>query len=249
MDKEKLIQVMMTKGHSRSTAEGAIAGRGIADLWREYMGGGGNGGSSQAPQASNLPSAADVANAVIAAVTETLPQVPKYSDNPFQFDEELAREAATAEYTPFYQEQLDDFMQDISTKRQRGVGEERKLLEDLTVERDIGLAERGLSFSGEKKRGLGGEVTSESASPLSFMRDLQRKARDLKVSTKQLLEDLTSTAFKGERDVTREKGTAIESGVLQRRSESLASYLGNVQTQEEGVTFAQPLGVLGTIVP
>lgn len=31
---------MMTKGHDRNTALGAIAGRGIGDLWREYMGGG-----------------------------------------------------------------------------------------------------------------------------------------------------------------------------------------------------------------
>src|SRR3990167_3796402 len=196
--------------------------------------------STPAP-VSNLPTAEQIANMVITAVTDSLPALPKTSENPFQFDEELAREAATAEYTPFYQEQLDDFVQDISTRRQQGAGEERRLLEDLTVERDIGLAERGLTFSGEKKRPLGEEVVGATSSPLSFMRDLQRKARDLKVSTRQLLDDLSQTAFRGERDVQRQKKAAIESGVLQRRGEGLESYLTGLQTQEEGITYAQPL--------
>ena len=37
MDKETLIQEMMRHGHERSTAEGAIAGRGMENLWREYF--------------------------------------------------------------------------------------------------------------------------------------------------------------------------------------------------------------------
>lgn len=45
MDREALINAMTQKGHTRRTAEGAIAGRGVADLWREYMGGSSGGGS------------------------------------------------------------------------------------------------------------------------------------------------------------------------------------------------------------
>ena len=44
-----LIAAMTSKGHTESTARGAIAGRGFADLAREYLGvqsGGGGGGSS-----------------------------------------------------------------------------------------------------------------------------------------------------------------------------------------------------------
>ena len=42
MDREALIQEMMRHGHTRSTAEAAIAGRGSEGLsyyWNEYMGG------------------------------------------------------------------------------------------------------------------------------------------------------------------------------------------------------------------
>jgi len=39
-----LISAMTSKGHSQATAEAAIAGRGVGDLWNEYMGGGGGGG-------------------------------------------------------------------------------------------------------------------------------------------------------------------------------------------------------------
>lgn len=46
MDQEKLIQTMMTKGHSRSTAEGNIAGRGLEAAWKEYMGSSGGSGTS-----------------------------------------------------------------------------------------------------------------------------------------------------------------------------------------------------------
>jgi len=56
MDREALITEMMTKGHERSTAEGAIAGRGIEDLWNEYMGGGGE-VSATSLDISQVPSA------------------------------------------------------------------------------------------------------------------------------------------------------------------------------------------------
>ena len=41
MDEAALIRAMTQKGHTESTARGAITGRGYADLAREYLGGGG----------------------------------------------------------------------------------------------------------------------------------------------------------------------------------------------------------------
>ncbi|QGH72331.1 MAG: hypothetical protein [Podoviridae sp. ctg2L5] len=252
---DELAQALISRGGYNSTDAYSAANNagGRADeLAREFLGkgplvGGGGGGASSF--LANLPSAEEVANGVIQAVIESLPELPKVSETPFAFDEELAREASTAEFSPFYQEQLDDFIQDVETKRQRGGAEERRLLEDLTIERDIGAAERGLTFSGERKRELGEEITPTTASPVGFIRDLQRRARDVKVGTKDLLTDLTKEAFRGEREIGRAKTAAIESGVLQRRGEALESYLSGLETQEEGAFLAQPLGVLGTIVP
>lgn len=45
MNQEALINAMTQKGHTRETALGAIAGRGIEPLWREYMGGSSGGGN------------------------------------------------------------------------------------------------------------------------------------------------------------------------------------------------------------
>lgn len=250
---DELANALVSRGGYNPTdarSAASNAGGRADELAREFLGKGplaGGGGASD-PYAG-LPSAEEVANAVIAAVVESLPEVPKVADTPFEFDEELAREASTAEYSPFYAEKLDEFLTDIETTRSRGGAEEKKLLEDLTVERDIGLAERGLTYSGEKKRVLGEELTAETASPVGFVRNLQRQARDVGLSTKQLMEDLSTQAFRGERDIEREKGVAIEQGVLQRRGEALESYLSGLQTQEEGAFLAQPLGVLGSIVP
>lgn len=44
MDEAALIRAMTSKGHTESTARGAIAGRGYADLAREYLGGSSGGG-------------------------------------------------------------------------------------------------------------------------------------------------------------------------------------------------------------
>jgi len=233
---------------------GGYAGWSDPEAWYDFQATGGTGkkttgGGGGGSTLDNLPSAQEVADAVIQSVIESLPELPKISDTPFAFDEALAREAATAEFAPYYQEQLDDFISDIETKRQRGGAEERRLLEDLTVERDIGLAERGLTFSGERRRPFGEELTPTTVSPVGFVRDLQRQARDVTIGGRELIEDLSKEAFRGEREIGRQKKAAIEQGVLTRRGEALESYLSGLQTQEEGAFLAQPLGVLGTIVP
>ena len=206
-----------------------------------YNAGGGNGNIDPF---AGMPSASDIADKIISTVVDSLPTPPKYSDNPFSFDEALARESATAEVSPYYKNELNNFLTDIQTQRDRGAASEKNLLADLTTQRDENLAAAGLTFSGEKQRPLG---QAGQSSPVSWMNDILSKARDTVQNTKNLFSDLTTTQNRGTQDINQAKQTAIEQGVLQRKSESLDSYLSNLQTQEQGVTI--PSGVLGTILP
>ena len=86
-------------------------------------------------------------------------------ENPFFFDEALAKEAATAEYTPYYAELLSDYVADVEKVKSRSaedlkitleqlsggkeyyLGKERRLLDRALESTDKGFAGRGLFFS------------------------------------------------------------------------------------------------------
>lgn len=155
-------------------------------------------------------------------------------DNPFVFDEELARQSAKAEYSPYYTELLQDYLDTADLKRQT-VEDERGLLEDLNkidtatrsreYERAVsqaeeGFAGKGLFFSGIKARGTG-QIENE------YMSDEERIQRGMDSQRGGL--DRQETALDMEegqnrRDLGRQEQEAVESGILQRKSESQKQY-------------------------
>lgn len=144
----------------------------------------------------------------------------QFKDNPFAFDEELAKKSSTAEYEPYYSEMLEDYLGDIGVKRE-SIGSEKQLMKALTTtgsgtagkasreyERAVSSAEQGFAgsgmfFSGIKQRALGGAEVERQYG-------LQAQARDI---TQQ------------DRDIGREQKAAIEGGVLQRKNEAWKQYL------------------------
>lgn len=202
----------------------------------QATGGQGKGG----PQQQQGPSTTDsIVQATIDAskkqIEEETSYLAKYTqDNPFIFDEVLAKQSATAEYQPYYSELLDDYTKNIDLKRET-VQDESKLSAELhkmdvgaktreydrAVERaSEGFAGQGMFFSGIKKRSLGqGEVeqkadltrgeTVQEAQQRGYQR--QNTALDLDQSQKT-------------RDINREQQASIESGVLQRQSEAQKQY-------------------------
>lgn len=155
-------------------------------------------------------------------------------DNPFVFDEVLAKDSATAEYSPYYQELLEDYLGEIDLKRET-VQDDRKLTQELfefdtrAETRDYqravrkaeqGYSDRGLYFSGQRETTTG-ELKTEfgesrgrgesvyGARERGFGR--QEKALDMGESRQR-------------RDIGREEESAIEGGVLQRRGEAISQY-------------------------
>lgn len=149
--------------------------------------------------------------------TQFLDQYTK--DNPFVFDEALAKESSKAEYSPYYTELLDKYLQDIGVNRD-SLQSEQKLLTALTstpsgtagqAERQYqraietakqGFAESGTFFSGTAARKLGQAEVERAYGLKSETTDIMRK----------------------QTDVGREQEAAIESGVLQRQGETQKAY-------------------------
>lgn len=235
MDKEALISAMVAKGHTRSTAEGAIAGRGMADLWREYMGGSGGAGGMADPAEMAAKYAQAVVDAQKKQIDEEVNFLTGYSkDNPFVFDEALARQSATAEYEPYYTELLDDYLKGVDLKRQ-SITDEQKLLTDLyrldTTDRsrqygqavaqaEEGFSGKGLFFSGFRAGGVGEKSADYAA-------DQDRTGVNYKFMTGKLTNEgkqLDLDQSQKMRDTEREKQENIESGILTRQNEAITQY-------------------------
>lgn len=183
----------------------------------QFMGGGSS--SSSGPK-----SAQQIVDDIIRAQEEQIKRESAFlegytKDNPFVFDEALAKESAKAEYSPYYTELMDEYLYDVGVNRD-SLQSEEKLLTALTTtpkgtagqaERQYqravetakqGYAEKGTFFSGTSKRALG-QAEVERASTVD------RAATDI---------------FRKEKDVSREQDIAIEGGILQRQQEAQKQY-------------------------
>ena len=114
----------------------------------------------------------------IQTITSKMPKIDPYK--PFAFDEAWAKEASTAEYTPYYQESLTNYVTDQETRLKREqqattrglgyiTGQEQRIggAEDIYKKQQAldyenaiksaqeGFAGRGLTFSGIREKGEG----------------------------------------------------------------------------------------------
>ena len=159
----------------------------------------------------------------------------KYTkENPFVFDEELAKQSSTAEYDPYYSEMLNDYLGGVELKRE-SIEDDRSLLSEMRKYDDAsasraytkavsqaeeGFAGRGTFFSGNKERALGeANVQNVEGNELRSI-EYGAKNRGLDRTNQALELDVSQKT----RDVGRDKQTAIEGGVLQRRDEALNQY-------------------------
>lgn len=164
--------------------------------------------------------------------TEYLEQYVK--DNPFVFDEELARKSATEEYSPYYTELLKDYVADLDTQRAT-TRDEVKLLGtlkeldmgartrsyDLAVNKaQEGFAGQGMFFSGIKERTEGLQEVENKADVAGAEARYGAQERGL---TRQL-EGYDVSQERKTRDLGREEQYAIEGGILQRKQEKETQY-------------------------
>ena len=182
-----------------------------------YGGGGGGGGGSFAPR-------------------------PYSEVNPFKFDEELARAAATQEYSPYYNETLSDYVATTERTKSRSaedlsrtlsllqankdyfVGTERRLLDKSIKNTNEGYAGRGLFFSGARPKDVQ-ELQDVSGEKVNdYMTGYNYNVKSQQLGSERTIADTNTAAAQYKRDLEREKKYAIESGVLTRKGEAQQEY-------------------------
>lgn len=223
--------------------------------WNDYVGGG-TGFEYNIPEEEPLGTVVPdytvpeygsypTADQYINAIAETIPGLPeKYTEkHPFSFDEEWAKEYATAEFAPYYDEMLGDYLADVETTRKRVGEDETRLLGELEAQKDYyqetqstrherllrdikeGYSDRGLYFSGERRRTEGEAQTDYQRELENYMRGYGYKTGGVETRAERQREDLARDAAIRERDIGREKQAAITGQVSTLRGEALDEYL------------------------
>jgi hypothetical protein len=232
---------------------GGYLGWGEAEAWADFNAGHGEGkrtsGSSGhgdiTPTQSAINPSFPTVEEYIDAITETLPEPkPKYSEvNPFFFDEEAARELATAEFSPYYDEIIQDYMSDVATTKKRIGDDTATFLAEMEEQKESfmdregtklerllrgikeGFSQQGLYFSG--KRQLAEMETEERSEKdiADYMKNYGYRIGEKQTEAQQSLEDIATRTRKFKRDTERERDAAITGHVQQLKSEAIDEYL------------------------
>jgi len=221
---------------------GGYAGWGDAEANANFLATGGSGKEGGSSGGGNDVNS--ILQNAINSITGMLPSdIKPYEEvNPFFFDEKLAKEAATAEYAPYYDELLSDYiaivertksrskedlqtvLSQLSAGREYYLGKERRLLDRALESTDKGYAGRGLFFSGAKEKDRQEYQTEYEKGIESYERQYQYKTSQAKLGKARTLEDIMMQERKYKRDIGREKEAAIAGGVLQRKGETRDEY-------------------------
>lgn len=168
----------------------------------------------------------------------------KYEEvNPFFFDEQLARNASIAQYAPYYDETLSDYIARIERDKSRSqedlqrtldylsaskehfLGAERRALDKAERQTNEGYAGAGLFFSGVRQRDLRELKEGSEARIGEYETGYQYGTTGAQLEKKRFGEDIATEETQKRRDLEREKKYAIESGVLTRKGEVQEEYL------------------------
>lgn len=195
---------------------------------------------------NSLPSVEDY----IKAITAMMPEAPKpYSEvNPFYFDEQWADEYATAEFSPYFDEIMSDYLQEIDIAKERLGEDTDKFLTEMTAQKDTfmeksgveldrmirgireGYESRGLYFSGMKNRDIGEAQSDTQFATEDYMRQYEFKANQSRETEKRNLEDMALDTSRFTRDTERDKQAAISAQKTQLRDEAMDEYLLGAET-------------------
>lgn len=210
-----------------------------ADADFAATGGAGKGGPSSGGGGSSAPTAEEYADALLKAQEEQIKRETDFlqqytKDNPFIFDEELARKSATAEYEPYYTELLQDYVSDLNVQRETTRGEANLLTtlrkldssarsrnRDLAVDRAReGFAGQGMFFSGIRQRGEG----LANVDYVEGQRGATARYDTQEAGYQRQLGQYDVSQERKTRDVGREQQYAVEGGILQREKEAKTQY-------------------------
>lgn len=186
----------------------------------------------------------DILSSAISSLMGFMPKAVKPYDSvhPFSFDEALAKEAATKEYSPYYDEKLADYVSTVQRNLTRSqedkqstienlnagkeyyMGTQKKLLDRAMNNTNEGYAGNGLFFSGAREDDINQLTEDFNDTTGEYLREFKYGVGQAEKTQKRLSEDLSTEKSQYTRDIGREKELAITQGVLQRKSEAVQEY-------------------------
>ena len=173
------------------------------------------------------------------------PLAPYDQVNPFSFDEQLARQASTAEYAPYYQELLTNYVADAQKNISRSQEDAKKTLEQLSAgqeyysgrERRVldkavdntnrGYAGNNLFFSGAREKDVQDLNTEydKAYGPEGYQTGQYLSNVDTtKTNLSRNVADINTAQSRYETQNQRDLQYGIETGVLNRKDEALKQY-------------------------
>lgn len=184
----------------------------------------------------------------IQAIQDTLPAPPEeyMKANPFYFDEQNARDVSTAEFAPYYDELLQDYLGEIKLTSEKNRGDATRILADLDKQKELffqnnsqefdktirgikeGYSSKGLYFSGTNVRDqseAGMTNTNKLEGYLNTYGNKTGQAQDTYLQT-QAQTDAANKA----RDIGRSKTADIYGGINTQKDESIDQYLYGMKT-------------------
>lgn len=184
-----------------------------------------------------------ILNNAINAVTANVKKITPYEQsNPFSFDEQLATEASTAEYSPYYQQLLSDYTQGVERTKSRSaqdtqntldqlaagkeyyMGTQRRLLDKSLDSTNNGYAGNGLFFSGARTKDVNSLNTNYNADIGNYNTNYQYNVGQSNTSNARTQADEDTALGQYTRDNSQSLKTAIDQGVLQRQNEAVTQY-------------------------
>lgn len=201
------------------------------------------GGQAGSQTSSGGGSADDLVNKYKEYFTGLISQIKPYDEvNPFAFDEQLAKQASTAEYSPYYNEMLTDYTSQVERTKSRSqedltktleqlqagkeyyMGTERRVLDRALDSTNKGYAGQNLFFSGAREKDIGQLKTDYAAQTGEYTRQYGTNVAQAQQTAQRTTEDVNTAQSQYGRDTERSKQYAIESGVLQRKTEAVNQY-------------------------
>lgn len=186
----------------------------------------------------------------IKAIQDTLPEPPaKYLEaNPFYFDEQAARDVSTAEFAPYYDEILSDYLGEIKTTSEKNRGDAIRILTDLDKQKQTfmqqngqafdktirgikeGYSGNGLYFSGFNKRDQNEASAANTNTLEGYLNTYSGKKAQTTADEAYQQKVLATNATNKARDVNRDKTAAIYGGINTQKNEAIDEYLYGMKT-------------------
>lgn len=229
-----LAQALISKGGYNPTdaanAERLDDGR----LAREFLGSSGVSNNSSNPAAGYVQSIVN---------TISTPPAEYLKANPFYFDEATAKAASTAEYSPYYDKILKDYMTNINGEIDKSQGDLGRFLSELDRQTQVyttqnkaqlasdlektrqGYVGNGLGFSGFMNKDLTDTTTNSKNALDAYTGAQSAKAGQQQADTAYNVNQYNTQGQQETFNVGNDKTAAIAGGVQQRRNETLNQYL------------------------